>query len=230
MKKFRHHYYNSLLKEADSKGGFVDEIFLLRSYLRELPEFFKDLHVIDFDVSDNELISCKNFPKFVERSISIRANKIKSLEGIPNIPTYKLNLSHNELTSLEYLSKFAGSKCELIISSFTQLTSCKGLENITCDKLYIYDNKISSWEYFPSSIRLLNISSNKLTSWRGMPEGLDKLSLFENWDVVDFDDFKEVRVDLSFTSARWNTSVVAEDYMRSKGIIPPYNVYVYRPE
>ena len=83
MKKFSHHYYNSLLKEADSKGGRVERINLSALYLKELPDFIKDLHVENrFDVSHNSLTSCKNFPRYVEGVISARSNKITSLDGL----------------------------------------------------------------------------------------------------------------------------------------------------
>ena len=225
MKKFRHHYYNSLLKEADSKEGTVSDIQLSDTYLRELPDFIKDLHVRwSFDVSQNSLTSCKNFPKSMGRGGYISENKITSLEGLQRLPDLRFDMYDNKLTSVEPLSNLPSPRCKQIILDFNKLTSCKGLENITCAKLVLSHNEISSWEYIPDDISEIYVGNNKLTSWKGMPDGVDRLYMQNNWDVVDFNDYKEVRVSLWISSSRW-TSLESEKiykYMESKGITPPF--------
>ena len=232
MKKFRHHYYNSLLKEADSNNGTVDHIDLSRSYLRELPDFFKDLYITsDFDVSENLLTSCKNFPKTLGGFAYINDNKISSLEGLRRLSSRIFDLTNNKLTSLEYFNELPLPRCKLMLFGNNQITSCKGLENIFCEKLIMSNNEISSWEYLPKGIlNQISFGNNKLTSWKGMPEGLKTLYVNGNWDVKDFEDYKEVRDTLVFTTSHWNsrkelTSVVIANHMRSKGITPPHDIF-----
>ena len=236
MKKFSHHYYNSLLKEADSKGGTVDNISLEDIYLKELPDFIKDLHVInDFRISRNQLKSCKNFPKFVGQDIMAADNKIEYLEGIQNIPSRILMIRNNNLKSLEHLSQFSGY-IRIISFSNNKLTSCKGLENISTDELAITNNKISSWDDFPKIENYLTVSDNKLTSWKGMPSGLKTLVVTNNWDVLDFKDFIGVEGILDITTSRWTndslrTKAEVKDAIRNESNVkPPSMVYLYSTE
>ena len=207
MNKFNHAYYNKILKEADSKGGYVDSITLIDLYLTELPDFIKDLTVgWTADFSGNNLTSCKNFPKLVGIRLDADRNNISSLEGLQSIPRSILDLSTNKLTSLEYISIIPPEKCDIIYLSSNKLTSSKGLENLSIRKLVVANNLISTWEGIPNNIGSMNINDNRLTGWEGMPQNLDTLYIKNNWDVVDFDGFEGVKHTLEISSSKWTSS------------------------
>lgn len=230
MKKFSHHYYNSLLKEADSKEGFVNGIDLRGSYLRELPDFFKDLRVAGrFDVSINQLTSCKNFPKFVGGVINANDNKISSMEGLQYIGDNLLTMSKNPITSLEYLERFSGELIYGLQFRKTKIESLKGIENIPIKELLVSDNKLTTWDLIPGTVKHLEIYNNKLTSWKGMPKYLSRLLCSGNWDIVDFKDYEEVSYILEVSSSIFDRNTILP-YMRELGITPPIQAYVFDME
>jgi Leucine-rich repeat (LRR) protein len=225
MNKFNRAYYNKILKEADSKNGRIDNIHLGHSFLKTLPDFFKDLSVtIEFGVSYNMLKSCKNFPKFVGERLFAYENNISDLEGLSNIPRQTLQMGYNKINSLNYLSLFAENSCNTVAFAGNKLTSLKGIENISILELSVYNNQITTWDYIPSSLTYLDIHGNKLTSWEGMPRGLESLSIDENWDVVDFEGYKEVSTDLTFSSTKWKHDYQVWDELTRLGIDPPDSI------
>ena len=227
MNKFNHAYYNKILKEADSKGGTIYEIYLLDSYIKELPDFFKDLTVTDtFHVNSNMLTSCKNFPKHVGKRILANYNRIESLEGLQNIPSEKLGFVDNNLKSLEYLSPFSGYISLLELNN-NKLKSFKGLQNLNIKELRASYNLISSWNYVPKGTHHLSVRNNKLTSWKGMPENLISLRVSFNWNVQDFNGYREVNDFLSLSSNLWNTVPDVRRQMQEDGISPPHDINVY---
>jgi Leucine-rich repeat (LRR) protein len=232
MNKFKHHYYNSILKEADSKGGAVARIYLRACYLKELPDFIKDLSVEDtFDVTDNILTSCKNFPRFVGQSILANDNKIESIDGgVNNIPRVSIRFNNNNIRTVEPLSQLSGDVISVSIGG-NKITSFKGLEHLSTENLFSYNNLISSWDFVPKDIEQLEISNNKLTSWRGMPTGMTALYIKNNWDVVDFEDFESVSHTLEMSSSRWNSSKRSDQEIRDlirdvHSKTPPAYIYV----
>jgi hypothetical protein len=226
MNKFKHHYYNAILKEADSKGGTVEDIDLFDCYLNELPEFFKDLTVTGtFNVEKNNLTSCKNFPKF-GAFVWVGYNKIKNFDDLESFPSHTFGADANSLTSVESLSKFNNELYQIYLGQ-NSLSSLKGLENISLKILSIPRNLISSWEYAPKNMRSLRITENKLTSWRGMPPNLEYLNTIGNWNVQNMDGFRRVSTTLYFSSSTLNIET-ARHLLLEKGISVPYlDVYKY---
>ena len=104
MKKFQHHYYNSLLKEADSNGGmYRGSVNLMRIHLKELPEFLKDIIIYgSFYCSSNQLTSLKHCPKEVGRGFYCSNNNLTSLEHCPIKVGEDFYCLDNKLTSLEH--------------------------------------------------------------------------------------------------------------------------------
>lgn len=224
MYKFQKYCYDKLLKEADSKGGTIENVWLYGAYIKELPEFFRDLTVIgSLTLDRNLLTSCKNFPK-VKNELSINDNNISNLEGLQNIPRI-LSIEGNKLTSLEYFSRFAGSKSTTIYATNNEIASMKGLENIELERLIIYSNKLSSWDYAPIKLMELRVNNNKLKSWEGMPSGLMSLSAALNWDIKNMNGFKRVRAELYMSSSTLTVRDIRRE-LEGKEINPPNYIYI----
>jgi hypothetical protein len=225
MNKFKHHYYNAILKEADSKNGRMHTIHLDRLYLKELPSFIKDLTVNNFNVINNQLTSCNNFPKVLEYCWA-STNKIKSLEGLQNIPQNSFHVTNNKITSLEYLESFPASDYSEIFLCNNYITSFKGLQNLDLTTIGCTNNQISSWEYLPKSILKINLWNNKLTGWKGMPKGLQNLYVGNNWDVQSFDDYEPVSGTLEIGSSKWSYEEEVLHHMRHRDIPTPQVFYL----
>jgi hypothetical protein len=225
MNKFNHAYYNKILKEADSKNGRIYDVNLHNCYLKELPEFFKDLTIDGIlDVERNLLTSCKNFPKVVD-DIYMGNNQIITLDGIQNLPTKGLTMDVNKIISLEALSQFNGT-IRTIFGGSNPTTSFKGLENLTCDIVIFPRCKISSFKYLPKKVRKLRLLGNNLTSWEGMPSGLEVINVSENWDVSNMDGFKQTD-SVYFSSSTLNIYTTATLVSKLGVAVPPY-IYVHK--
>ena len=94
--------FKKYILESDTKEGYYKHsIWLSRSYLRELPDFLSGITIGGgFDVSNNQLTSCKNFPMYIAGSIAISSNNIESLEGLPLELNSTLLAQHNKLKHL----------------------------------------------------------------------------------------------------------------------------------
>ena len=203
MNKFKHYYYNKILKESDKKQGILTgTIELSKLYIRELPSFFKDITVYgSFNIYNNMLTSCKNFPK-VNNFLNVYGNKLSSLDGIQMMPL-QLDLTHNNLKSLEDLSGLDNveSPYNKIRVCYNELESLEGIEQLHIPILSVFNNNLSTWDFMPKGLKELYISDNKLTSWKGMPENLNTLEVFNNWDVKNLDDYMKVNDSLWLTSS-----------------------------
>ena len=226
MNKFKHHYYNSILKEADKKTGTIEDIELYSYYLTELPSFFKDLTVTGtFNVERNNLTSCKNFTKF-GANVWIGYNKIKNLDDLESFPSHTFGADENRLTSVESLSRFNNELYQIYLGQ-NLLSSFKGLENLTFRLLSVPRNLISSWEYAPKNIKKFRITANKLTSWNGMPSNLEYLNTIGNWDVYNMDGFRQVSTTLYFSSSKLNPEK-ARHMLLARRIAVPYDLDIYK--
>lgn len=167
--------FKSLLKEADSNNGIIDgSVSLDHLYLRELPEFFKDLTIDgDFSCSHNKITSLKNCPKIINGSFSFTGNNISSLDGMPTDIGGFCILSDNNLTSLDGLSQtlhrlhgisfrknkltnLNGLNMDVVYSVFNisenRLTSLKGCPNIVYGYVYVNDNLLTSLDGISKTI------------------------------------------------------------------------------
>lgn len=234
MNKFKHHYYNSILKESDKNSGFyIGDIYCSDMYIRELPSFFKDLEVGGgFYVNDNELTSCKNFPSSVF-DLDARNNKISSLEGISMIISSDImaivDLSENKISNVEELNKWSNVNLHSFTLSWNPLESLKGLENITISRIFecsythiktlkycpksnqpirysVYNNKIESLEGCPKYISTLVISDNKIKSLKFLTAPTRSLYIKENDPIITYDDIT--------------------NYYRDSGIYIPYSLTI----
>jgi hypothetical protein len=231
MNKFNHAYYNSILKEADKKGGKVKSVNLNNSFIKELPSFLNDLTVTDeLILRGNYLTSCKNFPR-VEQYLWLDRNKLETLEGMKNIPSRTFYAPNNNLTSIETLSDLEGDKCWTVSFENNKLKSLKGLENIDVTSLNVGNNEISSWDYIPEKLDRLSIYKNKLTSWKGMPKHLYSLYAFDNWDVQNFNDYERVTDSLEISSTRWKDEYDLASYLRNvANIMKPQSYLGLNPQ
>ena len=219
MNKFKHHYYNSILKEADSKNGVLSgDVYITGQFIRELPEFFKDIKVYGiFDVSRNLLTSLKNFPYSVN-GFSVSHNKLTSLEGIPstfnNVKYNEISarFDYNNISSCEEFYNITNENFHHLYINDNPIESLKGLENKTisitmnasrtklknlkyCPNVgahgvsYIFYNcEIESLEGCPVGLHNLNISENKIKSLKHLQPVNGPLRVYGNTPNITYSD------------------------------------------
>ena len=137
MKRFTD--FRTLLKEADSNNGRIGGyVGLSRMYLKELPEFLKDIKIVGiFDCSDNLLTSLKNSPKIIKGGFYCNNNNLTSLEYGPIEVNGEYRAWFNHLTSLKGSPEMVRSNFDI---SYNRLTSLEHCPKEVGGSFYCYNN------------------------------------------------------------------------------------------
>ena len=198
MNKFNRAYYNKILKEADSRGGDIAELNLSNLYLREFPEFLKDVNVTSRAVlGNNPLTSFKNSPKKIKDGFSCSHTEIKSLEGMPEVygDIIILRLWNTKISNMEGLYPAQYYKIDIgfnsslislkgIETSTTHYLACMGCHNIEnlkylvmpyensinpINSINVMDSGINTFKYIPNNLHSLLANSSKIDSLEHLP-------------------------------------------------------------
>lgn len=231
MKKFQKYYYDKIFKEANASNGIIDDTFdviIKDLYITELPEFFKDLEIKGaFNVANNQLKTCKNFPKCDE--INARYNNLISFEGLTYFPKGEFVASYNNIRSLEHLSEITDLQIMDFYINNNNIESMRGLEHANrVNMLAIHHNNITSGKYLPKKIEYCDISNNKISSFKYMDGTYYRLYIEENWTATekDFEEFEGIIIlNLSITSSLDEFDI--KKIFRDHGIRVPYTINVY---
>jgi len=133
---------------------------------------------------------------------------LRSLKGIDRLPSVtKLNVSHNQITSLEGL---AGSNVIELTIFGNQITSLEGLAGSNVLELNISNNRITSFEGLAgSNVSILHISNNQIASLEGLAESnVLKLYIYNNPCSQQIrDEFKESVEKVKEYYSKKNTSI-----------------------
>lgn len=136
--------------------------------LKGLPE-----HIINLDISNNELIDLKFCPKNI-KNLRASKNKIHDLTDIFDSQIENLGISYNHLCNFKGSPK--SLKSVVAVSNF--ITSLEGLPAMM-KKIYISYNKIENMMYCPV-VDILDCSCNLITSFNHIPEGVKELIISNN--------------------------------------------------
>lgn len=186
MRRFKEHF-DKLYTEADSNNGVLDGYFQLRGlYIKELPEFFKDIIVRGrLSLWLNNIKSFKNFPKKIE-DLDISFNNFSSLEGIPecNKLTVTTNSALVNFEGLEENNKRSLNTLKGYRSSFNTLRGLQNLERLRYLDLN-YNFELKSFKYIPKLkneydvTRFVDFTACNLDSFKYLYDNNDMIDVLE---------------------------------------------------
>lgn len=136
--------------------------------LKGLPD-----HIINLDVSDNELTDLKFCPKKT-KNLRASKNKIKSLADIKDLEIENLGISYNHLQDF----KGAPQTLRSVVAVSNFISSLDGLPKIMT-KLYVSYNKLQNMIHCPAA-QILDCSCNSVEGFRGIPNGVLELIISNN--------------------------------------------------
>lgn len=152
--------------------------------------------------------------------------KLTSLEGFPTYVKDVLDISFNEITSLEGIGEFRALE-----AASNKLTSLKGLPSHIKGFIAVDNNQITTMVGGPTKIDgYFDISNNKLTDMVGSPIVLTSFYLDEN-EIKSFNGVQ--RIDRSFTLDKKHFSSLPEEeisFLRSKATSSGYHPENYFKE
>ena len=174
MKSFKD--FRSLLKEADSNDGVINgNINLNKIYIKELPEFLKDITLYGTLLcSHNQLTSLKNCPHKIKGGLICRDNNISTLEDLQSVEfiynddvyhmSTRLDLSYNKIKSLDGLGDIGNGNLHI---NFNLLTSLQGCPDIIEGNFICSYNNLKTLVGGPSHTRGYDCNNTQITSLRG---------------------------------------------------------------
>jgi hypothetical protein len=187
--------FKKYILESNSKTGYHDSsIYLSRSYLRELPDLFLGVDIGGMiDLSNNQLTSCKNFPRFVAGEIIISSNKIESLEGLPYELNGSLYIDFNKLKNLKGMPQKIYGLQDISIE-YNKLESLEGFPPDTpTRRLYLNNNNLKNLIGSPTKVYgSLHIAHNPLESLDGFPEYVEDHVYVSKDSIFSEEDIKKV--------------------------------------
>ena len=219
--------FKKYILESDTKEGYYKHsIWLSRSYLRELPDFLSGITIGGgFDVSNNQLTSCKNFPMYIAGSIAISSNNIESLEGLPLELNSTLLAQHNKLKDLKgFPQKVYGLR--YLNFDYNKLESLEGIpENLSTLDFSVESNNLKNLIGAPKKIYgSLFILNNPLTSLAGLPEYVENNIYISKNSGFSEDEIRDICHGQYVKSAAINTIKGLCDYALDDIIAKAYRM------